>query len=75
MVLPSLEILKYVLGRYNVIIEYNIFIKVVVLILQQKESGKLLDCLSTLFCYDFYCNPQQVFLNYFFQVRAVQSIC
>lgn len=74
-VLPSLEVLKNVLGRYNMIIEYNIFVNVVVLILEQKELGKLLDCLSTLFCCNFYCNPQWVFLNYFFQARAVQSIC
>lgn len=62
MVFPSPEVLKNILGRYNMITEYNIIVKVICLTLEQKEPGNLLDCLSALYCfYDFYCSHQCVF--------------
>jgi len=56
------------------ITEHSIIIKVIGLILEQKEPGKLLDCLSALcFCYDFYCNPQWVFPLFFSKLKLYKA--
>lgn len=56
------------------ITDYNIIIKIIGLILEQKETGELLDCLSARQCfYEFYCNPQWVFLVFFSKLELYEA--
>lgn len=56
------------------ITEYNIIIKVIGLILEQKDPGNLLDHLSALCCfYDFYCNPQWVSWHFFSNLELYKA--